>query len=98
MDKQTRLELLKQTAKRRPALSEKAATLLQELQTEDADIGSPDCLGTLAPDKIRNEPAPLETEDESEQNTSVLSPAFRQAVGLPLSREAGEDETEDGHA
>lgn len=80
MNKNERLEFLRTRAKARVPLSEKAASILEELKTEDADLGGQAPGEILPPDDVRQENAPLATDDESEVNTSLISPLMREAV------------------
>lgn len=76
-----RLNLIRERAKARLPLSEKAASILEELKAEDPDIGGQAPIGEiLPPDDVTLENAPLVTDDESEVNTKLISPLMREAV------------------
>lgn len=77
MDKHSRLSLLRERAKARPALSPVAADILEAVRNEDPDLGSTDAAGVLAPDEIERAER-FETEDENEANLSELSPSMRE--------------------
>lgn len=81
MNKNERLEFLRTRAKARVPLSEKAASILEELKAEDSDLGGQaPAVDILPPDDVTKENAPLETDDESEVNTDLISPLMRKAV------------------
>lgn len=76
MNKETRLNLIRQAAKRRPALTEQASAIIEELRTEDPDLGGIAYGETLAPDSVRVQRVE-DTEDENEANTELVSPFMR---------------------
>lgn len=81
MTKIDRLSYIRNRVQAKPALSVDAANLLEELQKEDESLGGPASFGeVLAPDNVREEPTEAVTEDESEYNTSLVSPLMLAAT------------------
>ncbi len=78
MNKSQRLEYMRSRLASRIPLSERAAEVMEELQAEDSDLGVATFGECLAPDDVRKENGPLETEDESEYNTRLISPSMRE--------------------
>lgn len=79
MTKDERLNHLRARAKARPALSENAAATLEQLRKDDPDLGGETFGEVLPPEKIKRD-RPPRTEDESELNTEVVSPAMLAAM------------------
>ncbi len=77
MNKADRLNLIRQAAKRRPALTESTSALIEELRNEDPDLGGVAYGETLAADSVRVRTVE-EVEDESEENTELVSPFMRE--------------------
>jgi hypothetical protein len=77
MDKNSRLQLIRNRAKQNIPLSPVAAQALEELRKEDSDLGGLAAFGeVLAPDSTRIDSVPV-TEDESEYETKLISPLMR---------------------
>jgi hypothetical protein len=77
MNKESRLALIRSAFKRKPALTEQASAIIEELQKEDADLGGVASYGEcLAADNVKV--SRIESDDESEANTEIVSPFMRE--------------------
>lgn len=79
MQKNNRLQIIRDRAKVRLPLSEQGAATLEELRKEDPDLGGEAFGEILPPDNVKREKPPR-TEDESEANTEEISPLMRAAM------------------
>ena len=77
----SRLQMIRNAAKGRPALSEKGSALLEELRKEDPDLGAGEVFGeVLAPENVKREAPPRTDDEENEINTEEISPLMRAAT------------------
>jgi len=78
MNKADRLNLIRSAFKRKPALTEQASAIIEELQKEDADLGGVASYGEcLAADNVKVSRVESD-DDESEANTEIVSPFMRE--------------------
>lgn len=78
MNTTERLALIKARAKVKPALSVEASKTLEEIMKEDETLGVSNAYGEcIAADDVEKEEKGEEGEDESELNTSLISPGMR---------------------
>lgn len=76
MDKTSRLNLIRQRAAARPALSTEAADVLDTLRASDPDLGAKDAWGLLPAESVERVSV-IETDDENEADLQALSPNMR---------------------
>lgn len=79
MDKQTRLNMIREAVKRRPALTEQGAEFIEQAREEDPDLGGV-VVGVLPPEDVRQESPPTNEDEENDLNTEEISPLMRAAT------------------
>lgn len=79
MDKQTRMSMIRDAVKRRPALSEEGAAFIEQAREEDPDLGGV-AVGVLPPEDVRRERPPANEDEENDTNTEEISPLMRAAT------------------